>query len=97
MDLKGLQRRAKQLIAKRGGTESLKADAEELKDIARGPGSVADKAKRAGDALKDPGAKGPDAPAGERPPATDAPPSTADQTAPPAPGPDAPGEPKPGA
>jgi hypothetical protein len=63
MDFKSLQRRAKQLIDRRGGTESLKADAEELKDIAKGPGSVTNKAKRAGDALKDPGAKGPDTPA----------------------------------
>ena len=68
MDLKSLQRRAKQLIAKRGGTESLKADAQELTDIAKGPGSMADKAKRAGDALKDPGAKGPDTPPSPRPP-----------------------------
>lgn len=62
MDLKGLQRKAKELIDRRGGTESLKADAAELRDIAQGAGSVADKAKRAGEALKDPGAKGPDAP-----------------------------------
>ena len=39
MDLKSLQRKAKQLIDKRGGTESLKADAEELRDVAKGPGS----------------------------------------------------------
>ena len=51
MDLKSLQGKAKQLIDRRGGTESVKADAEELKDIAKGPGSVADKAKRAGEAL----------------------------------------------
>ena len=56
MDLKSLQRKAKQLIDKRGGTESLKAD------VAKGPGSLTDKAKRAGEALKDPGAKGPDTP-----------------------------------
>jgi hypothetical protein len=62
MDFKSLQRKAKQLIDRRGGTDSLKADAEELKDIARGPGSVADKAKRAGDALKDPGARAPTRP-----------------------------------
>ncbi len=55
MDLKSLQRKAKQLIDRRGGTDSLKADAGELRNIAKGPGSVADKAKRAGDALKDPG------------------------------------------
>ena len=46
MNFKSLQRKAKQLIDKRGGTDSLKADAEELKDIAKGPGSFADKAKR---------------------------------------------------
>lgn len=62
MNLKGLQRKAKQLIDKRGGTDSLREDAEELKDIAKSPGSFADKAKRAADALKDPGAKGPDTP-----------------------------------
>ena len=50
------------LIDKRGGTDALKADAEELKNIATGPGSASDKAKRAADALKDPGAKGPDRP-----------------------------------
>ena len=99
MDLKSLQRRAKQLIERRGGTDSLKADAEELKDIAKGPGSVADKAKRAGEALKDPGAKGPDTPASPRPPATDTPAPrvpTAEPPAPPAPEADAPGTPKPG-
>jgi hypothetical protein len=69
MDLKILQRKAKQLIDRRGGTDSLKADAEELKDIAKGPGSVTDKAKRAADALKDPGAKGPDTPKSGPPPA----------------------------
>jgi hypothetical protein len=63
MNFKSLQRKAKQLIDRRGGTESLKGDAEELKDIAKGPGSVTDKAKLAGEALKDPGAKGPDTPA----------------------------------
>src|SRR3954463_10875033 len=70
MDLKGLQRKAKQLIDRRGGTDSLKADAEELKDIAKGPGGVADKAKRAGEALQDPGAKGPDAPPAPHPSST---------------------------
>jgi hypothetical protein len=73
MDFKSLQRKAKQLIDRRGGTDSLKADAEELKDIAKSPGSLSDKAKRAGDALKDPGAKGPDTPASRRAPATDTP------------------------
>ena len=96
MDFKSLQRKAKQLIDRRGGTDSLKADAEELRDIAKGRGSVADKAKRAGDALKDPGAKGPDTPASPGPPATDTPAPTAEPAAPPAPEADAPGTPKPG-
>jgi hypothetical protein len=69
MDFKSLQRKAKQLIDRRGGTDSLKADAEELRDIAKGPGSLADKSKRAGEALKDPGAEGSDAPATPHPPA----------------------------
>jgi hypothetical protein len=89
MDFKGLQRKAKQLIDRRGGTDSLKADAEELRDIAKSPGSIADKAKRAGDALKYPGAKRPDTPSSPQTPVTDKP-------APPAPGADAPGTPKPG-
>ena len=78
MDLKGMQRKAKQLIDRRGGTDSLKADAEEFRDIAKGPGSVADKAKRAGEALKDPGAKGPDAPRAPHPSGTDSPASSAE-------------------
>ena len=89
MDLKSLQRKAKQLIDRRGGTDSLKADAEELKDIAKGPGSVADKAKRAGEALKDPGAKGPDPSPAPHPSATDSPvspPPTADVPDPEEPG-----------
>ena len=88
MDFKGLQRKAKQLIDRRGGTDSLKADAEELKDIASGPGSVTDKAKRAGEALKDPGAKGSDA-AASHPSATDSPASPAETG-------DAPGTPEAG-
>jgi hypothetical protein len=80
MNFKSLQRRAKQLIDSRGGTDSLKADAEELKDIAKGPGGFADKAKRAGDALKEPGAKGPGTPASPSSPATDAP-ASAERTA----------------
>jgi hypothetical protein len=58
MDLKRLSQQAKRLIDKRGGTKSLKEDADELRDIARGQGSMSDKAKAAADALKDPGAPG---------------------------------------
>lgn len=95
MNLKSLQGKVKQLIAKRGGTDSVKADAEEIRDIAKGPGSVGDKAKRAGDALKDPGAKGPDAPATPRPHAADTPARTAEPVATPAPS-DPPGTQTPG-
>jgi hypothetical protein len=56
MRLGSLASRAKELIDKRGGTESLKQDAEELRDIARSRGSFSDKAKRAAEAVKDPGA-----------------------------------------
>lgn len=86
MDFKSLQRKAKQLIDRRGGTDSLKADAEELKDIAKGPGSVTDKAKHAGEALRDPGAKGPDTPASPPPPATDRPTPREDTSETPKPG-----------
>jgi hypothetical protein len=95
MDFKSLQRKAKQLIDRRGGTDSLKADADELKDIAKGPGSVADKAKRAGNALKDPGAKRPDTPATPHPPATDTPAPPVPTAEPPAPPADAPATPTP--
>jgi hypothetical protein len=60
----------------------------------KGPGSVTDKAKRAGDALKDPGAKGPDRPASPRPAATDTPAPTPEPAAPLAPEADAAGTPK---
>lgn len=54
---------AKKLIDERGGMDALKEDAEELKDIATGEGSLTDKAKAAAEAIKDPGAKGDDTPA----------------------------------
>ena len=44
---------------KRGGTESLKEDLSELKDIANGEGSLADKAKAAAEVLKDLGRRRP--------------------------------------
>ncbi len=55
MDLKKLTDKAKDLVEQRGGTESVKEDAEELKDIAKGSGSLTDKAKAAVEAIKDPG------------------------------------------
>ena len=49
---------AKKIVDKRGGKDSVKEDAEELKDIARGEGSMKDKAKAAGEAIKEPGKPG---------------------------------------
>jgi hypothetical protein len=96
MDFKSMQRKAKQLIDRRGGTDGLKADAQELKDIAKGPGSVADKAKRAGEALKDPGAKGPETPAAAHSTGTDSPAETAPTAEQPAPAADVPDTPETG-
>jgi hypothetical protein len=69
VDLSRLTRKAKELVDKRGGTQSLKEDAAELKDIAQGRGSMGDKAKEAFEAIKDPGAPGehPAGPAGPPP------------------------------
>jgi hypothetical protein len=58
MKLGSLMDRAKRVVEQRGGTDALKKDAEELKDIAAGKGSTQAKAKRAAEALKDPGAPG---------------------------------------
>ena len=58
MDLSRLTSRAKDIFAKRGGTEAAKKDAQELKDIARSDASLSDKAKAGVEALKEPGAPG---------------------------------------
>jgi hypothetical protein len=58
VNLRRLTDRAKRLVEKRGGTDALKEDAEELKDIAKGEGSLKDKAKKAAEAVRDPGARG---------------------------------------
>jgi hypothetical protein len=68
MDFKRLSQQAKRLIDKRGGSKSLKEDADELRDIARGQGSLSDKAKAAADAIKEPGAKEPGAKEPDAPP-----------------------------
>jgi hypothetical protein len=68
MDFKRLSQQAKSLIGKRGGSKSLKEDADELRDIARGEGSLSDKAKAAADAIKEPGAKEPGAKEPDAPP-----------------------------
>jgi hypothetical protein len=51
--------KAKRQVDKRGGSENLKEDAAELKDIAKGKGSLKEKAKAAGQAIKKPGADKP--------------------------------------
>ena len=56
MRLSDLASKAKQIVDKRGGTDSLKQDADELQDIASGSGSLSDKAKAAAEAIKEPGA-----------------------------------------
>ena len=63
MDLSRLTSKAKDMFAKRGGSEAAKKDAQELKDIARSDASLGDKAKAGLEALKEPGAPG-----GERSP-----------------------------
>ena len=62
MDFNRIFRRAKKVVDDRGGTSALKEDAQELVDVAKGPGSAGAKAKAAAEALKDPGAPGEDRP-----------------------------------
>ncbi len=68
VNFKKLGDKAKDLVEKRGGTDALKDDAAELKAIAKGKGSLADKAKAAAAAIKDPGEKGEPKPAPAEPP-----------------------------
>ncbi len=84
--LSSLVDKAKDMFHKRGGMDAAKGDAQELKDIHSSEGSLSDKAKAAGEALKEPGAAGADRPAGaKRTPEADRPPEPG-QT----PGPDRP-------
>jgi hypothetical protein len=55
-NMKRLADKAKDQVEKRGGSDSLKGDADELKSIAKGKGSLKDKAKAAAKAVKEPGA-----------------------------------------
>jgi hypothetical protein len=57
-NLKRIGDKAKEQVEKRGGSDALKEDADELKGIAKGEGSLKDKAKAAGRALKEPGKGG---------------------------------------
>jgi hypothetical protein len=67
VNFRKLTEKAKEIVDKRGGTDSLKEDAGELREIAKEKGSLKDKARAAADALKDPGAPG-----GDKPPRQDA-------------------------
>ena len=58
MDIRRLSGKVKDIVDKRGGTESLKEDAAELQGIAKSKGSLGDKAKAAAGAIKEPGAGG---------------------------------------
>jgi hypothetical protein len=60
--LEGDGRQAKQTFQQRGGSEAAKEDAEELRNIAQGQGSISDKAKQAAAAIREPGAHHPDSP-----------------------------------
>ena len=65
MKLNRIAEKAKQMIDRRGGMESLKEDLQEVKEAATGRGSVKDKARAAADAVKTPGRNAP----AEAPPA----------------------------
>jgi hypothetical protein len=56
MDLERMAQKARRIIDQRGGSESVKEDAEELEQIATGEGSIVDRAKRAAAAIREPGA-----------------------------------------
>ena len=58
VNFRRLTDQAKKIVDKRGGTDALKEDAEELNDIAKGKGSLKDKAKAAAEAVKEPGKPG---------------------------------------
>jgi hypothetical protein len=56
-NVKRIADKAKDQVEKRGGTDALRGDLGELKGIAKGKGSAKDKAKAAGEAIKEPGSK----------------------------------------
>lgn len=60
MNLKDLFSKGKKMVDDRGGVDSLKEDAQELAGIAKGKGSLTDKAKEAAAAVKEPGSNEPD-------------------------------------
>jgi hypothetical protein len=82
VDFRKLGDKAKELVQKRGGTDGLKQDAAELKEIATGKGSLSDKAKAAAEALKKPGGEAEGA-AEAKPEAVTPKPALAEPTEPP--------------
>jgi hypothetical protein len=58
VNFKKLTDKAKDVVEKRGGVDSLKEDAQEVRGVAKGKGSLKDKAKAAAKAVKEPGAPG---------------------------------------
>ncbi len=66
--------KAKNVVEKRGGVDSLKEDAQELSGVAKGKGSLTDKAKAAAKAVKEPGAPGSSEPRPTRGQADETPP-----------------------
>ena len=57
MNIKAIADKVKNVVQKRGGTDALKEDAGELKDVASSEGSLSDKAREGAEAVKDPGAQ----------------------------------------
>lgn len=82
MGLREVTDKAKQAFEQRGGSERLKQDGDALKNIARGEGSLSDKAKAGMERLRGPGETGaeePTPPARTEPhPAPGSPPSSAE-------------------
>ena len=71
VNFKKLSDQAKNLVEKRGGTEGLKQDASQLSEIAKGKGTLSEKAKAAAAALKETGAGDPPKPAADADPVAD--------------------------
>ena len=62
MNWKAMADTAQQAFQQRGGSKAAKEDAEELRNIAQGQGSITDKAREAAAASREPGAHAPDSP-----------------------------------
>jgi len=56
VDWKKMAQKASDVVKQRGGTKSVMEDVQELGDIAKGGGSLSEKAKHAAEAVKEPGA-----------------------------------------